>query len=540
MSSGLNIPDPNATGPGTTAAGAPSLSVQNSNPAGGTAPQPSQGIQTSAPAGGTAPQGIQTSTPAGGPPPQPSSGIQTVSLPASYQFISGDPLYTVLQVNDHSWPATFILDRDQANWNEWSHRLKLLCKTLCLLDWLDPTFVPPDAATDARGHRVYSLNDQSLTGFILRHISQLDYKAVWELPTSRAVYAELRRRHEKLGSHAQILLIEKVMKIEFCPGTRIAQTWDEIDTLIEKIKAIGPLDYDQLKTAIAIKALGRHYEHLQSHIQSITKQPNFSVADVASRLLQEDDHIRNREDQGLLPSSTAFAAQTPTPGSRAPGSRPRPTCSHCKRTGHLADFCIQPGGKMAGRTVEDAMAAYRAFKRQQRTDGPHQPSSANVAVTDSATSTSVTTPSPFVINGVHYAWVPVPSSTPVAPATDTAEALSALSAEDVLPIDSEFDFHCGIAESEEFHVSINWDRHSDTGTVNDGLASSVALTATQVPIKTSFDSPFFVDTGANTHLSPVLSDFKTLRPILPHPISGVGGSYIHAVGIGTDTLPKSR
>ena len=192
---------------------------------------------------------------------------------------------------------------------------------------------------------------------------------------------------------------------------------------------------------------------------------------------------------------------------------------------------------MAGCTVKDAMAAYRAFKRQQRTDGPHQPSSANVAVTDSATSTSITSPSPFVINGVHYAWVLVPSSTPIASATDTAEALSTLSSEDVLPIDSKFNFHCSITESEKFHVSINWDQHSDMGTINDGLASSVALTATQVPIKTSFDSPFFVDTGANTHLTPVLSDFKTLRPILPHPISGVGSSCIHAVGIGTIEIP---
>ena len=304
MSSGPNTPDPNATGASSIAAGTPSVSGQISTPAGGTPPQPPQGIHPSAPAGGTAPQGIQPSTPAGGTVPQSLPGIQLISLPASYQFISGDPLYTVLQVNDHSWPAAFILDRDQANWTEWSHCLKLLCKTLCLLDWLDPAFIPPDATTDARGHRIYSLNDQSLTGFMLRHISQLDYKAVWDLKSSRAVYAELRRRHEKLGSHAQILLIEKVMKIEFVPGTRIAQTWDEIDTLIEKIKAIGPLDYDQLKTAIAIKALGRHYENLQSNIQSITKQPNFSVADVASRLLQEDDHIRNREDFCLyLPRS---------------------------------------------------------------------------------------------------------------------------------------------------------------------------------------------------------------------------------------------
>jgi len=450
MSSSLNVPNPNVTGPSTSAAGTPSVPTPTASP----------GTQISTLAGGTVPQpsqGIQTSTPAGSVPPQTSPGIQSISLLASYQFISSDPLYTVLQVNDHSWPATFILDRDKANWNEWSHHLKLLCKTLCLLDWLDPAFIPPDPALDAWGHRIYLLNDQSLTGFILRHISQLDYKAVWELPTSHAVYAELQHRHKKLGSHTQILLIKKVMKIEFCPGTCIAQTWDEIDMVIKKIKAISPLDYDQLKTAIAIKALGRHYKHLQSQIQSITRQQKISVVDVASCLLQEDDHIHNHEEQGLLPISTAFAAQAPALGTCAPGSCPRPTCSHCKHTGHLVDFCIQPGGKMAGRTIKDAMAAYRASKRQQCGDSSLQPLSANVAVIDNVSLSSTTTPSPFMINGVHYSWILVPSINPITPAGDTTEALSAVMAENVLPIDCEFDFHCGIAESEEVHVSINWD-----------------------------------------------------------------------------------
>ena len=132
---------------------------------------------------------------------------------------------------------------------------------------------------------------------------------------------------------------------------------------------------------------------------------------------------------------------------------------------------------MAGRTIEEAMTAYRTSKCQQRTDGPLQPLSANVAIADNATSmasTSLTTPSPFVINGVHYSWIPVPSNNSVVPTTDTAEALSTLSADNVLPLDSEFDFHCGIAESEELHVSINWDRHSDMKTVNNNLTTSMA------------------------------------------------------------------
>ena len=47
------------------------------------------------------------------------------------------------------------------------------------------------------------------------------------------------------------------------------------------------------------------------------------------------------------------------------------------------------------------------------------------------------------------------------------------------------------------------------------------------------ESPFFLDTGANAHISPERSDFKTLCPIPPHPIAGLGGSCIFAVGIGT-------
>ena len=516
MSSGPGVPLPAATGTSSSAAG------------------------TSSPA---SPSGTQTSAPAGGTPPQPSAGIQTASLPASLQFISGDPLFTVQQVIDHSWPDSFVLDRDQANWNEWSLRLNLVCRQFCLSDWLDPSFVPPDVSVDPRGHRVYSLNDQSLMAFMLRRISQLDYKDVHLLPTSRAVYAELRQRYEQLGSHAQILLIDKVMKTEFCPGVRIAQIWNEADTLIEKLKAMGPWDWDKMKAAIAIKASGRHYEHLQSALHSITKQPNFSVKDITNRLLEEDEHIRNREAQGLMPVSTAFAAQTSTPAPRAAGNRTRPTCSHCKRTGHLADFCVQPGGKMAGRSLEEAMAAYRASKRQQRVDTPLLAPSANVAVSDGVppTSANTTVSPPFVFNGVQYALVPMSTaSTTTSTLTDTT-ALSALAGGNVEPIDAEFSFHCGIAEVGDPHVSIDWDHHSDPIQLDDFVPASVALSASQTPGLTnaSFDSPFFVDTGANTHLSPVLSDFKTLRPISPHPISGVGGAIIHAVGIGSIDIPVS-
>ena len=83
------------------------------------------------------------------------------------------------------------------------------------------------------------------------------------------MFSELHKHYEKLGSHMQILLMEKAIRTEFVPGTCLSQTWDELDTLMRKIKAMGPLDYDQLQITCAIKGLGKHYEHLQSTLQSI-------------------------------------------------------------------------------------------------------------------------------------------------------------------------------------------------------------------------------------------------------------------------------
>jgi hypothetical protein len=61
----------------------------------------------------------------------------------------------------------------------------------------------------------------------------------------------------------------------------------------------------------------------------------------------------------------------------------------------------------------------------------------------------------------------------------------------------------------------------------------VAYLASQTLIKGLDKSPFFLDMGATAHISPQRSDFKSLCPISPHPVLGVGGSCIYAISIGT-------
>ena len=106
--------------------------------------------------------------------------------------------------------------------------------------------MPPNQATDARAHRVWTMNDDSIQVFILQHISEQDFKDVCDLQSSCAMFAQLREHYEKLGSHTQILLMEKAIRTEFMPGTHLAQTWDELDTLMRKIKVMGPVCECQL------------------------------------------------------------------------------------------------------------------------------------------------------------------------------------------------------------------------------------------------------------------------------------------------------
>jgi len=49
-------------------------------------------------------------------------------------------------------------------------------------------------------------------------------------------------------------------------------------------------------------------------------------------------------------------------------------------------------------------------------------------------------------------------------------------------------------------------------------------------------SPFILDTGATCHISPICADFKKLRPIAPHPITGIGGAHVYATGMGSIEL----
>jgi hypothetical protein len=64
----------------------------------------------------------------------------------------------------------------------------------------------------------------------------------------------------------------------------------------------------------------------------------------------------------------------------------------------------------------------------------------------------------------------------------------------------------------------------------------MAFTTTSSVAARLTESPFVLDTGATCHISPKHSDFCMLTPIPPHPIKGLRGKCVYAVGLGTIKL----
>jgi gag-polypeptide of LTR copia-type len=289
--------------------------------------------------------GGESSTTPAVPPTVPGTSSQPPIWPSNL------PL-TEKYMNDPTWPADLVLDREKGNWEEWSSRLNILAERQGFSFWLNGTFSQPPLSDDATRHFTWNINDASLRGFIRQYISIADRDDVADLKSSAQIFAFLSNRYVALGTWAQCNRLADLWNIRFRNGTSMEETIQQIESIHKKVSAMGPINWDKIKAIALVNALSGDFEHLQSSIQQKVEDPNFTSGTVLKCIRHEANLIKRRAEQHpTVPSvsSTALVAQTKT--------RQRPFCKNCRRPGHSADFCIAPGGKFAGRTIEEAIAA---------------------------------------------------------------------------------------------------------------------------------------------------------------------------------------
>ena len=181
-----------------------------------------------------------------------------------------------------------------------------------------------------------------------------------------------------------------------------------------------------------------------------------------------------------------------------------------KKDSHGTDYCLAPSGKMAGQTVEEAHTACSAARKKER-QNPRSGSSAHVANASTSSSGATSTPVPSSSSSSDTVFLNGKLYISVKPTWALASVPSSAHITEVLPYDSSlFPYHAFLAFATlAFFAS---SRSSD--------APSGSLL------------PFILDSGALCHISLFLSDFKSIRPIKPHPIKGLRGQSISALGVG--------
>ena len=156
------------------------------------------------------------------------------------------------------------------------------------------------------------------------------------------------------------------------------------------------------------------------------------------------------------------------------------------------------GGKMAGRTLDEAKAAYRASRGQQKAENNPlaQSTSANVATTNTQalTTGSNVLNAPIFFGGVAYNLVPatqpVPSIAP--PPTATADrTICTLASASITTLDANYDFIANIAICGKPRASVNWNEMSKSIDLNQVPITPVAYTASTCTHSDTGGFPFF-------------------------------------------------
>lgn len=274
---------------------------------------------------------------------------------------------------------------------------------------------------------------------------------------------------------------------------------------------MGKLDDDELLSMFVLNRLYNHFPCLQTSINDMMMNPSNSSADIRMCLLQEEqtNQTENNSDKA---THSAVSSKPPCP-----------VCSNCKCPGHRAEYCISPGGQMAGKTIEEVRMAQEAactvHHNATNRAHPNQNSTntANTATTQAAPSND--NPQTFMFNGKSY--MLIDDSTPATTEADSTNISMLLYDEDK--------YYAFIGATEEVCASINWTMH--TWQAIPSKTPDCAYTG-RYPTARLDKLPFILDTGATVHILPEASDFKVLRLILTHPVKGLCGSAVHAVGIG--------
>lgn len=434
------------------------------------------------------------------------------------------------------------LDKDKANWMEWKDSMYMSMELHGLWGYTGEDGIVnnrPDPATEPRAAANWDSNDRKACAYITSALALGERRAIEPLRSNaKAFWALLKQRHEKAGAAAQIYLIRDALSLVAHAGDNVPKVLDQAWQLGDRIFAMGDISAHVFKIILSLNVLCEHEElmfPILDMLKNAASTDQVAILDVRSTI---EDRFRVMEKNKSTMSATATALVVQSAG------RTPLICANCKGRHHTADYCIKPGGGMAGKTVAESTAQRRADKDAQRAKGSKAstPTSPTDKIPGKVRVTGLDSHGHAFALYLDESSVPSASSSQPSIGTGGSAGLESISPDELASSWDDVEYDCGymasvadipitpsdlpawLETSEGIRARVDWAVDSTPNSTDSAYSA------------TSVTSPFHADSGATTHISFAAEDFAVIRPINSRAIRGVNGSVIYATGIGEINL----
>ncbi|KAF8223051.1 hypothetical protein L208DRAFT_1153187, partial [Tricholoma matsutake] len=163
----------------------------------------------------------------------------------------------------------------------------------------------------------------------------------------------LREHHQSEGPVCQVQLLQQALSIQCTKDTPLPEMAEKICALIEHTFAMGDIQADLLCCIALLNSLSDNFPHARSiiswDIAASSLSAPYGSKDIKLFLENEQSLLENDQHGGSKNHAT-FTAQSKS--SKLPNA-PICTNANCGKLGHTKQYCIKPGGGMAGKSLEE-------------------------------------------------------------------------------------------------------------------------------------------------------------------------------------------
>ena len=173
--------------------------------------------------------------------------------------------------------------------------------------------------------------------------------------TAQDVWSTLEKHHVHQGPMSQItLIIQEVFSTYYSSSTLFASTTLVLQDLNRRIWDMGTPTPEGFLCILMLLALSTDpslsaiRNAIITGLSTSTPDRPFTSEDIVARLDYEQQTHSMATARTVATPAEAHVAKSSSSDSK------QSVCSNCKRPRHTAEFCVQPGSGMAGKSISEA------------------------------------------------------------------------------------------------------------------------------------------------------------------------------------------